>query len=229
MISKPSERLSRAEFGHKLNHRSTPNSARGRSCISLVLGRRRGGGGIFGGGENAVAILVGALELADGLRRPFLERQRSVAVESSLAKAFLRGSSSSVGSIRPSLFLSARLKRFSSRLLGSPRALPMVREPRTATRRGARWRRTGQARPALGARLPNQEHPGEKQESRGCPGKETQHTESPSRRRFGTRTLRNGAEACQLRLNLPGQPVTQQGPGARRGGFLLPPGKIAPP
>ena len=45
-----------------------------------VLGRRRGGGRIFGRGQPAGAVVVGALEFLDCLGCPFLERQRAIAV-----------------------------------------------------------------------------------------------------------------------------------------------------
>ena len=144
---------------------------RGAAAAFRVLGRRRGGGRIFRGGENAVAILVGALKLADGLRRPFLKRQRSVAVRVELGEGLLARIQQLVRLDPPvfvlvgaaeTLLLAAfggRLGRFQWR--GS-------REQRRAG--GARWRRTRQARAALGARLPDEEHPGEKQESRGWVG-----------------------------------------------------------
>src|SRR6476659_7193003 len=45
-----------------------------------MLGRRRGGGRIFGGGQPARAVGVGAAELVDRFHRPLLDRQRTVAV-----------------------------------------------------------------------------------------------------------------------------------------------------
>ncbi len=69
------------------------------------------------GVQPAGAVLVRARELVDRLRRPFVERQAPLPFLSSLAKALRRDASSSSRSIRPFLSLSAREKRFSSRLL----------------------------------------------------------------------------------------------------------------
>jgi hypothetical protein len=81
-----------------------------------VLGQRRGGRSKFRWRQPTRTVLVRRLELVDGLARPFLERQPAIAV-GILAKALRLGPSNSSLSIFPSLFLSAREKRFSSRLL----------------------------------------------------------------------------------------------------------------
>src|SRR6478672_11881418 len=51
-----------------------------------VLGRRGRGRCIFGGRQETALVLVGALELADRLGRPFLERQRAIAVDVELGE-----------------------------------------------------------------------------------------------------------------------------------------------
>ena len=165
--------------------------------------------GCLGGGGAVVAysaavrtpfVGVGALELLDRLDRPFLERQRAVAVEVELGEAFRRGPSNSSASILPSLFLSARLNRFPRGSWGSPRARRAAPAAEHRCAELARGRRAeGRQWPPRWPRLPDQECAGHEQEGRRRRRQKNGAWESPARGDWHGVHVRDGTTVCQLR------------------------------
>ena len=147
-----------------------------------------------------VAVLVGALELVDRLRRPFLERQRAIAVR---RRAWRRpcaaAPSISSASILPSLFLSARREALLLAALGARFGrFERLSAPNSDGAGRARGRRGGQSRALLRARLPQQECAGQEQKAGRGPGEETRHRAPPSQRRFGAAHAPTRSGFCQL-------------------------------
>ena len=159
------------------------------AAAALALGRRRGGLHEFGGGQPAL-LSAGGVELLDPLGRIFGERERAIVVGVELVEILVPRSEIFAGLdlavlvmvVAAEAFLLAAFRAGFGRLSGW--SLPN-RERRSRARAGA----AGSAGRFGRARLPDQESAGQQEERRGSAGKETQHTNLPRERRFGTRLM----------------------------------------
>ncbi len=119
-----------------------------RACATarcLMLRRRRGGRYEFGCCEQPITVLVGALELADRLGRPFFERERAVAVRVELGERLAPRTQHLFGLDLAVLVLVCAAEPFLLAILGAGlgRLQPLIEQGRTALRGGGASGRPG--------------------------------------------------------------------------------------
>ena len=141
------------------------------------LGR---GGGDIRPGSAIPAVLVGAAELVDRLDRPFVERQRAVAVGVELGERLAPRLEQFLQRDPPVLILVGARKRFCSRLLASLRAVGQLARLTAPAAAGAAAARRA-ARSLLGAALPQQESAGDAAGGSRRPRRRNRAMSPPSR------------------------------------------------
>src|SRR4249919_1161698 len=139
-----------------------------------MLGRRGCSRRIFGRGQRARLVGVGPLELDDRLGRPFVERQRAIAVGIELGERLAPGAKDFLGLDLAVLVLVGARKTLLFAALGA--RFGRLERRAQGPAREARWRRCRQARAVLRARLPQHEGAGDEKETDGRTGQESCHT-----------------------------------------------------